>query len=111
MGISHVAELMSFLYTLPSYLQENPKVFENALIIFVQMTRRPDPGYSPCVALIFVLLPTTARDGKRKLVAELVARVLETDLHRRMCVSKSHRCANVTAVDQDGQGGRFRRKF
>lgn len=33
MGMSHVAELMSFLYTLPSYLQENPKVPGNALII------------------------------------------------------------------------------
>jgi len=35
MGISHVSELMSFLYTLPSYLQENPKVFGDPLILFV----------------------------------------------------------------------------
>jgi hypothetical protein len=33
----------------------------------------------------------------------------KTDLHRRVCVSKSHHSPHVTAVDQDGQGGRFRR--
>jgi hypothetical protein len=36
-GISQVAELMSFLYTLPSYLQENPKVLGNALIIVARV--------------------------------------------------------------------------
>ena len=35
MGISHVSELMSFLYTLPSYLEENPKVLGDPLILFV----------------------------------------------------------------------------
>ena len=35
MGISNVAELMSFLYTLPSYLQENPKVLGDPLISFI----------------------------------------------------------------------------
>ena len=42
-------------------------------------------------------------------MAQHVARVLETDLHRRMRVSKSHHSPNVTAVDKDGQGGRFSR--
>ena len=37
MGISHVAELMPFLYTLPSYLQENPKVLGNALITLARV--------------------------------------------------------------------------
>jgi len=37
MEISHVAELMSFLNTLPSYLQENPKVLWNALIMLAQV--------------------------------------------------------------------------
>lgn len=37
MAISHVAELMAFLNTLPSYLQENPKVLGNALIIFARV--------------------------------------------------------------------------
>lgn len=37
MAISHVAELMSFLNTLPSYLQENPKVLGNPLIIFARV--------------------------------------------------------------------------
>lgn len=37
LGISQVTELMSFLYTLPSYLQENPKVDENALIILTRV--------------------------------------------------------------------------
>ena len=35
MGISHAAQLMSFLYTLPSYLQENPKVLKSASIVFI----------------------------------------------------------------------------
>jgi RAD51-like protein 2 len=37
MAISQVTELMSFLYTLPSYLQENPKVLGNALIILARV--------------------------------------------------------------------------
>ena len=40
MAISHVAELMAFFNTLPSYLQENPKVVGNALIIFAQVRFR-----------------------------------------------------------------------
>jgi len=76
------------------------------------MTRDgPALGHLARVVFIFVLLPAAARHGERKLVAQRVARVFETDVHRRVCVSKSHDSPNVTAVDQDGQGGRVRREL
>lgn len=110
-----MAELMSFLHTLPSYLQENPKVFGNAFNYVcqssVRMTRRWTIGHPTCITFIFLFLPATARDSERNFMAQHVARVLETDLHCRVCVSESDHSPNVTAIDKDGQGGRLSGKL